>query len=63
MISIDIKNEITIKEVNDSVFTAGVGHKIYKFFGIKLWEKTYNEKLLPESKADAKESIGFTKKR
>lgn len=64
MISIEIKSDITLKEVNEAVYTAGKGYKIYKLFGIPIYKKTFNETLIPEDfKESVKESIGFTKKK
>ena len=60
MISIEIKSNITLREFNDSVFTAGVGYKIYRLFGIPIYKKVFNELLTPENEVE-KEKIGFTK--
>lgn len=64
MITIEVKSDIILKEVNEAVYTAGKGYKIYKIFGIPFYKKIYDETLLPELKEDnPKENIGFNKKK
>lgn len=64
MISIETQSNIILKEINDVVYTAGSGYKIYRFCGIQFFKKTFTEKLIPEiDETNKKESIGFNKKK
>jgi hypothetical protein len=63
MISLEIKSDITLKEIGDAVYTAGVGYRIYKIWGIPIYKKIYSESLLPQEDVKTKEDIGFNKKK
>ena len=62
MIQIEIQNNITLKEVKDSVYSAGTGHRIYKIFGIRVYKKNFQE-TISTTEENKKGGIGFTKKK
>lgn len=59
-------NAVTsVKVVNEAVFSAVVGKKIWKFMGISIFGKEYNESIGEVEFIDEKESktlMGFVKK-
>ena len=59
-------NAVTsVKVVNEAVFSAVVGKKVWKFMGISLFGKEYNESIGEVEFLDEKESkpsMGFTKR-
>lgn len=60
-------NAVTsVKVVNEAVFSAVVGKKIWKFMGISIFGKEYNESIgdveFSEEK-DSKPTMGFSKKK
>lgn len=59
-------NAVTsVKVVNEAVFSAVVGKKVWKFMGISLFGKEYNESIGEVEFLDEKESkpsMGFAKK-
>lgn len=56
-----------VKVVNDAVFSSTNGHKRWKFLGITLFSKSYNESIgevkFFDKDTESNSSIGFGKKK